>query len=178
MVKYHRRGKMPEISYKDLSNALDRSEAFIRIASKTLDIDAKGECISFDDVLVLMRYFAGHKSEQDVLWQKQNSKFQALKSRNFEYAVALDIVKRERSFLKQQVGLLTEQLTRAHERSDRLENKLHDLTESLSFLVSQRDRLVAQKRIESLASIKYHNGREVLYLECPVNLHLLGRVRH
>jgi hypothetical protein len=63
-------------------------------------------------------------------------------------------------------------------RSDRLEEKLHDLTEFFAHLVSQRDRLVAQSRMKSKASIKYHEGREVLYLEQPVNLHLLGQVRH
>ena len=100
------------------------------------------------------------------------------KSRELELAVALDIVKRERASLANQVELLSDQLERANKRSERLEEKLHDLTESFAHLVSQRDRLVAQSRMKSKVSIKYHEGREVLYLEQPVNLHLLGQVRH
>src|SRR6056297_825798 len=169
---------MQSVSLQSLSDALDRSQALVRMVAKSLDVKVQDEQVSLPDALALMRYFSVGKCEQDALWDQQSSKLDAAKSRVLELAVALDIVKRERASLANQVELLSDQLERANKRSDRLEEKLHDLTESFAHLVSQRDRLVAQSRMKSKASIKYHEGREVLYLEQPVNLHLLGQVRH
>ena len=169
---------MQSVSLQSLSDALDRSQALVRLVAKSLDVKVKDEQVSLPDALALMRYLSAAKGEQDALWDQQGSKLEMAKSRELELAVALDIVKRERASLANQVELLSDQLERANKRSDRLEEKLHDLTESFAHLVSQRDRLVAQSRMKSKASIKNHEGREVLYLEQPVNLHLLGQVRH
>ena len=169
---------MQSVSLQSLSDALDRSQALVRMVAKSLDVKVQDEKVSLPETLTLMRYFSAGKGEQDALWDQQSSKLDAAKSRELELAVALDIVKRERASLANQVELLSDQLERANKRSDRLEEKLHDLTESFAHLVSQRDRLVAQSRMKSKVSIKYHEGREVLYLEQPVNLHLLGQVRH
>ena len=166
------------VSYSELACVLGRSEALVRMVAKSLDIKVKDEQVSLSDALTLMRYFSAGKGEQDALWDQQSSKLEMAKSRELELAVALDIVKRERASLANQVELLSDQLERANKRSERLEEKLHDLTESFAHLVSQRDRLVAQSRMKSKASIKYHEGREVLYLEQPVNRHLLGQARH
>lgn len=166
------------VSIQELSDVLDRSQALVRMVAKSLGVSVKDEHVMLPDALTLMRYFAAHKAEQDALWDNQTSKLQAAKAHEFELAMALDIVKHERVSLANQVELLSDQLDRANERSDRLEAKLHELTASFAHLVSQRDRLVAQTKFISKASIKYHEGREVLYLEQPVNLHLLGQVRH
>lgn len=173
MVKSQLDGKSTPVSYEDLSNVLDRSEALIRMIAKALDIDVTGQHVPLHAALDLMRFFAGGKGEQDHLLSKQNSKLQAVKAREFEYAMALEIANRERSSLQKQVEVLTVELERAHHRGNRLEQKLHDLTASFAHLVSQRDRLVAQTKINSKTSIKQHQGRSVLYLEQPVNLHLL-----
>ena len=169
---------MQSVSLQSLSDALDRSQALVRMVAKSLDVKVKDEQVSLPDALTLMRYFSAGKGEQDALWDQQSSKLEMAKSRELELAVALDIVKRERASLANQVELLSDQLGRANERNDRLEAKLHELTASFAHLVSQRDRLVAQSKMKSKTSIKYHEGREVLYLEQPVNLHLLGQVRH
>lgn len=169
---------MQLVSLQSLSEALNRSQALVQMVAKSLDVTIKDRHVTLPDALTLMRYFAGRKSEQDVLWDNQTSKLDAAKAREFELAMALDIVKRERGSLEKQVALLTAQLDKAHERNDRLEAKLHELTASFAHLVSQRDRLVAQTKVKSKASLKYHQGREVLYLEQPVNLHLLGEDHH
>jgi len=178
MTTEHSGGLMQKVSLQTLSDALDRSQALVRVVAKSLDVKVTHEHVTLADALILMRYFAGRKSEQDVLWDNQTSKLDAAKAREFELAMALDIVKRERCSLDNHVALLTAQLNKANERNDRLEAKLHELTSSFAHLVSQRDRLVAQTKMKSKASIKYHEGREVLYLEQPVNLRLLGQVRH
>jgi chromosome segregation ATPase len=174
MTNFHVRDDDRSISFQQLSKALDRPEALVRMGAKSLDIAEGGNEVSMGEALDLMRYFAGSKSEQDQLWSKQNSRLQSAKAREFECAMALEIVKRERTSLEHQVQLLSEQLKRADQRSDRLEQKLHDLTESLAHLVSQRDRLVGQTKSVSKTSIKQYRGKDVLVLEHPVNLHLLG----
>jgi septal ring factor EnvC (AmiA/AmiB activator) len=171
-------GLMQTVSLHLLSAALDRSQALIRMVAKSLDVKITDGHVTLPDALALIRYFASQKGEQDALWEEQSSKLESAKAREFELAMALDIVKRERGSLEKQVALLTAQLDKAHERNDRLEAKLHELTASFAHLVSQRDRLVAQTKVKSKVSLKYHQGREVLYLEQPVNLHLLGRDHH
>lgn len=178
MTREQSDGMIQLVSLQSLSDALDRSQALVRMVAKSLDIKVANEHVALHDALTLMRYFAGGKSEQDALWDNQTAKLDAAKAREFELAMAMDIVKRERGSLDSQVALLTAQLDKAHERNDRLEAKLHELTESFAHLVSQRDRLMAQTKVKSKASLKYHQGREVLYLERPVNLHLLGRDHH
>lgn len=161
------------ISLGSLSGTLDRSQALIRMVAKLLDVNVSDGLVSMPDALTLMRYFSASKGEQDALWDQQNSRLEAAKSRELELVVALDIVKRERGSLANQVELLSDQLHHANQRCKRLEEKLHDLTESFAHLVSQRDRLAAHTKMKSKASIKYLKGCEVLYLEQPINLHLL-----
>lgn len=166
------------ISLQSLSDLLDRSKALIAIVSKSLGVRIMDECVTLNDALTIMRYFAANKSDQDALRADQSSKLEDSQSRELELAVALEIVKRERESLSKHVQVLSDQLDRANQRSDRLEEKLYNLTESFAHLVAQRDRLVAQTKMKSKASVKYHKGREVLYLEQPVNLHLLEHVLH
>lgn len=166
---------MQMVSLQSLSDALDRSRVLVRMVAKSLDVKVTDGHVTLPAALNLMRYFAGQRSEQDALWDNQTAKLDAAKAREFELAMALDIVKRERGSLDNHVALLTAQLDKAHERNDRLEAKLHELTESFAHFVSQRDRLVAPTKVKSKASLKHHQDREVLYLEQPVNLHILGR---
>jgi hypothetical protein len=178
MTAEHSADLMQTVSLQTLSGVLNRSQALVRIVAKSLDVKVTQEHVTLPDALTLIRYFAGRKSDQDVLWNNQTSKLEAAEARKFELAMALDIVKRERGSLEKQVSLLAAQLDKAHERNDRLEAKLHELTESFAHLVSQRDRLLNRTNVTSKASLKNYQGREVLYLERPVNLHLLGRDHH
>jgi len=153
-----------------LSDALGRSKALIRMVGKSLDVQDQGGCVELTDALTLMRYFASATGEQDALWEQLSAKLATAKSRELELAIALDIVRRERTSLSHQVEALSAQLGRADERSRRLEKQLHELTETFAYLVSQRDRLLAQTKMQSKASLRYDQGREVLYLERPVSL--------
>lgn len=171
-------GDMPTefVSLKDLAKVLNRSETLVRLVAKSLDVDMSCKGVALGDALELMRYFASCKDGQDKLLNSQYSKLKAAKAREFEHAIALEIVKRERSWLEDQVQQLYDQLQHEQQRSERLEHKLHDLTASFAHLVSQRDRLVAHTKFHSKATVRQHKGREVLYLEKPVNSHLLNWV--
>lgn len=161
------------VSLQSLSDALEQLPAIVRLVAKSLDVIVNDEQVLLPDALTLMRYFSAGIDDKDALWDQQSSKLDMTKSRKLELTVALEIIELERASLVNQVELLSNQLERAHERNDRHEAKLHELMTSFAFLVSQRDRLVEQSGMKSRVSIKYHEDREVLYLEEPVNRHLL-----
>jgi hypothetical protein len=165
-----------EISVRDLSVALKRPEALVRLTAKSVDIAVKTGCVSLDGAITLIRCFSDRPFDQNELLATQTLKLQAAKGRELELAIALEMVKQERSLLEKQANVLCEQLDRTNLRSDRLEQKLHDLTASLAHLVSQRDRLVARTQTTSKTSLQWRNGRSVLLLEEPVNRHLIDRV--
>ena len=162
------------VSVKDLSDVLDRSESLVRMVANSFEVDITAQGLALGDALELLRYFAFCKGERDKLLQRQHAKLQGAKARELEHAIALEIVKRERTWLEDQVKHLSNQLERENRRSERLEKKLHELMASFAHLISQRDRLVAQSKFQSKFTVRHHNGREVLYLEQPVNRHLVN----
>jgi hypothetical protein len=167
-----------EISVRDLSVALKRPEALVRLTAKSFDLAVKTGCVSLDGDIALIRCFSDRSFDQDELLATQTLKLQAAKGRELELAIALEMVKQERSSLEKQANVLSEQLDRTNRRSDRLEQKLHDLTASFAHLVSQRDRLVAQTQTKSKTTLQWRNGKAVLLLEEPVNRHVIDRVDH
>ena len=162
------------VSVKDLADVLDRSESLVRMVANSFDVDMSAQGVALGDALELLRYFASCKGERDKLLSRQNAKLQGSKTRELEHAIAVEILKRERRFLEDQVKHLSNQLERENRRSERLEQKLHELMASFAHLISQRDRLVAHSKFQSKFSVRQHNGREVLYLEQPVNRHLVN----
>lgn len=163
------------ITVQELASCLERPLPLIRITAKSFEIKLIDDRLSLRDAVHLIRCLANCKGDQAEAIAEQHSKLEASRGREFECAMALEIVKRERNSMEQQTRVLSQQLDRANSRSDRLEQQLHDLTASFTHLVSQRDRLVAHARAESRTSIRQHRGHEVLYLERPINLHLLGQ---
>lgn len=153
------------ISLESLSEALDRSKALIRRAAKSLDVQVQDGRVTLTDALTVMRYLSSDAGEQGA-----NSEQWTGKSRETELAVTLDIVKRERTATARQVEVLSAQLGHANERCKRLEEQLHNLMESFAYMVAQKDRPVAHSKMKSKASLKHVQGREVLYLEQPVDL--------
>lgn len=162
-----------KISIDELARALGRSTAFLRVSMAVLKISDRDSCLTLEDAVSVIRYFASMSADQDTLFSSITKKLEAAERRELEVAVALEIVKQERSSLKEQVKFTQHQLEHAQARGDRLEKQLHDLTASFAHILSQRDKLVARAKLRSRASLKQYNGREVLYLEDPVNLHLL-----
>ena len=165
-----------EISVRDLSVALKRPEGLVRLTAKSVDIGVKTGCVSLDGAIALIRCFSDRSFDQDELLATQTLKLQAAKGRELELVIALEMVKQERSSLEKQAKVLSEQLDRTNLRSDRIEQKLHDLTVSFVHLISQRDRLVAQAQTTSKTTLQWRNGRSVLLLEEPVNRHVIDRV--
>jgi hypothetical protein len=165
-----------EILVCDIATALKRPEALVRLTAASVDITVKKGCVSLEEAIVLIRYFSNRSFDQEEFLANQTLKIQAAKGRELELSVALEIVKQERASLEKQTNVLSEQLDRSNRRSDRLEQKLHDLTASFAHLVSQRDRLVAQTQTKSKTTLQWRNGKAVLLLEEPVNSHLINQM--
>jgi len=163
------------IGITELARALGRSEMFVRSSLMVLKISLKDESLELDDAVAVIRHLAQRQSDQDELLGSLLAKITTTEKRELEFAVALEMVKKERAALARLTENLKEQLGREQSRSDRLEQNLHDLTASLAHIVLQRDRLVARSKLRSRATLKHYNGRSVLYLEDPVNPHLLNR---
>jgi hypothetical protein len=162
----------------ELAHALGRSSAFLRVSMAILKISECDEALTLEDAVNVIRYFAPKSADQDTLLTGLSQKLDAAERRELELAVALEITKQERSSLKDQVNFMQYQLEHAQTRGDRLEKQLHDVTASFAHILSQRDKLVARSKLKSRTSIKQYNGREVLYLEDPVNLHMLDTAEH
>ena len=160
----------------DIASALKRPEALVRLTAASVDIKVSLGCVSLDDAIVLIRYFSDRSFDQEEFLANQTLKLQAAKGRELELSIALEIVKQERSSLEKQANVLSEQLDRSNRRSDRLEQKIHDLTASFAHLVSQRDRLAAKTQTKSKTTLQWRNGKTVLLLEEPVNSHLINQM--
>lgn len=161
------------IPLDELAHALGRSSAFLRVSMAILKISGSDEALTLEDAVNVIRYFAPKSADQDTLLTALTQKLDATERRELELAVAIEIIKQERSSLKDQVNFMQYQLEHAQARGDRLEEQLHDVTASFAHILSQRDKLVARSKLKSKTSLKQYNGREVLYLEDPVNLHML-----
>lgn len=158
----------------ELAEALGRTDMLLRSSLMVLKLPLHDETLALGDAVTVIRHLAQRQSDQDELLATLVAKTTAAEKRRLEFAVALEMVKQERAALKQLSRLLEEQLEREQTRGDRLEQNLHDLTSSFAHIVSQRDRLVARSKLRSKATLIEHNERLILYLEDPVNLHLLG----
>ncbi len=156
------------IPFGALAKALGWSEVYLQASAMALDINNKTSGFSIQDVVALIQNSAVSKSAQDAFLSDLIKSKKLAQARELELAVALEIVKNDRSSAREQIEFLNQQLARAHARGDRLEKKIHDLTASLAHIVSQRDQLVARSQLKSKATTKVQNGREVLYLEEPI----------
>ena len=164
------------IPIDELAQALGRSSSFIRVSMTVLKISMCENTLSLENAVSVIRYFASKSSDQETLLENITQKLAASEKRELELAVALELLKHERSTLKEHIKSAQRQLERSQARNDRLEDQLHELTASFAHILSQRDKLVARSKLQSKATLKKNNGNEVLYLEHPVNLHMLGAV--
>lgn len=165
------RSQQNGIEIEILAEQLGRSTALLRLAAKRLKIDASQGSLTVSDAVHLIRYFSTQKYDQSQVLEQQAAVIEEAHTKQLEYAVALEIVRRERAMLETQVQQIQERLQIADQRNDRLEGKIDDLVQSLAYLVDQRDRLVAGKNQISRARLIHSNGREVLLLENPVGFH-------
>lgn len=156
-----------------LAEALECTERFLRTVVVVLKIPMRNETLALKDAVLTIRYLATRATDQEDLLSTLIAKTTSSAKRELEFAVALEMVKQDRAALRRECLLLNEHLKREQMRGDRLEDNLHNLTISFAHIVSQRDRLVARSKLRSKTTLIEKNGRPVLYLEDPINLHLI-----
>jgi chromosome segregation ATPase len=85
-----------------------------------------------------------------------------------ELSVALEIVRSERDYLRAEVSALRDQLTKADERSERAEARLHEVTMTMAEL--SREAILSPSR--SNATEVLMDGKSILRLNNPVSTRL------
>lgn len=85
-----------------------------------------------------------------------------------ELSVALEIVRNERDYLRAEVSALRDQLTKADERSERSEARLHEVTMTMAEL--SREAILSPSR--SNATEVLMDGKSILRLNNPVSARL------
>lgn len=85
-----------------------------------------------------------------------------------ELSVALEIVRSERDYLRAEVSALRDQLTKADERSERSEARLHEVTMTMAEL--SREAILSPSR--SNATEVLMDGKSILRLNNPVSARL------
>ena len=159
---------MSMISLSDFAAAVDRPESLIRMLAKSWDIPLGETTLSLQSAIRLVRLFeTRHSSGMDEAEHCRKALDRA-KERELELHIAIDILKRERASLEARLEENRAYLDRAEARADRLEGKLHEMSQSLAYLVDQRDRIFARGMMRSQVHEQIQDGRSVLVLSHPV----------
>ncbi|WP_223426854.1 hypothetical protein [Tateyamaria pelophila] len=156
------------ISLSEFSQAVDRPESLIRMLAKSWDIPVDGESLSIMSVVRLIRVCESQRGGGMEEAELCRNALAHAKERELELHIAIEILQRERSSLKERLEESRDFYNRAETRADRLEAKLHEMSQSLAHLVDQRDRILANSIMRSRVSEKIKNGRLVLVLSDPV----------
>ncbi|WP_420567719.1 hypothetical protein [Thalassovita sp.] len=157
-----------KIPLNEFAAAVDRPESLIRMLAKAWEIPLDGGTVPLPSAVRLVRLFESrHNTGMDEAEQCRKSLDRA-KDRELELHIAIDILKRERASLEARLEENRRHLDRAEARADRLEGKLHEMSQSLAYLVDQRDRIVARGVMRSQVHEQFQDGRPVLVLSRPV----------
>ena len=156
------------IPINEFAAAVDRPESLIRMLAKSWDIPLDEAAVPLQSAIRLVRLFESrHSSGMDEAEHCRKALDRA-KERELELHIAIDILKRERSSLEARLEENRAYLNRAEARADRLESKLHEMSQSLAYLVDQRDRIFARGVMRSQVHEQIQDGRAVLVLSHPV----------
>ena len=157
------------IPLSDFAQAVDRPESLIRMMAKSWDIPLENENLSLASAVRLIRIFETRHNRGMEEAERCRQALSDAKNRELELHVALEIVKRERASLEARLEENRSNLNRTEARADRLEGKLHEMSQSLAYLVDQRDRIVARQVTRSRVHEQIQDGRPVLVLSNPIN---------
>lgn len=156
------------ISLSDFASEVDRPESLIRMLAKSWDIPLGETTVPLQSAIRLVRLFESrHSSSMDEAEHCRKALDRA-KERELELHIAIDILKRERTSLEERLRENRVYLGRAEARADRLEGKLHEMSQSLAYLVDQRDRIFARDVMRSQVHEQIQDGRSILVLSHPV----------
>lgn len=156
------------IPLNEFAAAVDRPESLIRMLAKAWEIPLDEGTVPLHSAVRLVRLFESHQNTRMDEAEQCRESLDRAKDRELELHIAIDILKRERASLEARLEDNLRYLDRAEARADRLEGKLHEMSQSLAYLVDQRDRIVARGVMRSQVHEQIQDGRPVLVLSRPV----------
>ena len=155
------------IDLRLISTVTDRKVSFITFLAKNLSIDIVMGAVSIEDGLKLTKALASNSSNDERLEELRKDNEQ-LEHDKQAHELAVEFLKAERKALHEKVDLLTKHLDRAEQRTDRFEQSLLRMTESISHLANNRDILMGKMIGQSSWRIQNLGAKEVLVLSEPI----------
>lgn len=150
-----------------IAKVTDRKVSFITFLAKNLSIDINMEAVSIEDGLKLTKALATNNSNDERLKELKSENEQLVHDKQV-HELAVEFLKAERKALQEKVDLLAKHLERAEQRTDRFEQSLLRMTESVSHLANNRDILMSKMINQSSWYIKKLGSKDVLVLSEPI----------
>ena len=157
------------IDLRLISKVTDRKVSYITFLAKNLSIDITMGVVSIEDGLKLTKTLtlnASHDEKLDEL-RREN---ELLEHDKQAYELAVEFLKTERKALQEKVEMLTKHLDRAEQRTDRFENSLLKMVESVSHLANNRDVLMGKMIGQSSWKLTTMGAKEILVLSDPIRI--------
>ena len=150
-----------------IAKVTGRKVSFITFLAKNLSIDIVMGAVSIEDGLKLTKALASNNSNDERLEELQSENEQLTHDKQ-AHELAVEFLKAERKALKEKVEILTNHLEKAEQRTDRFEQSLLRMTESVSHLANNRDILMGKMIGQSSWQIQNLGAKEVLVLSKPI----------
>ena len=157
------------IDLRLISKVTDRKVSFITFLAKNLSIDIVMGAVSIEDGLKLTKALASNSSNDENLDELRRENEQ-LEHDKQAYELAVEFLKTERKALQEKVEMLTKHLDRAEQQTDRFENSLLKMVESVSHLANNRDVLMCKMIGQSSWKITTMGAKEILVLSDPIRI--------
>ena len=150
-----------------IAKVTDRKVSFITFLAKNLSIDINMESVSIEDGLKLTKALATNNSNDERLKELKSENEQLVHDKQV-HELAVEFLKAERKALQEKVDLLEKHLERAEQRTDRFEQSLLKMTESVSHLANNRDILMGKMINQSRWKMQTIGSKDILVLYDPV----------
>jgi len=152
-----------------IAKVTDRKISFITFLAKNLSIDIVMGAVSIEDGLKLTKALASNSSNDEKLDELRRENEQ-LEHDKQAYELAVEFLKTERKALQEKVEMLTKHLDRAEQQTDRFENSLLKMVESVSHLANNRDVLMGKMIGQSSWKLTTMGAKEILVLSDPIRI--------
>ena len=156
-----------QVPLQKISEITNRKLSFIRFLARNVDIEITNEHVSIDCALQLTKMLCIKAADTDEVHELREENKQLVQDKQ-AHELAVEFLKSERKALKEKVQILERQLEKSEGRTDRFEESLLKMAESVSHLANNRDVLMGQMIRQSNWHIKQVGEKEVLVLSKPI----------
>jgi septal ring factor EnvC (AmiA/AmiB activator) len=156
-----------QVPLQKISEITNRKLSFVRFLARNVDIEITNEHVSIDCALQLTKMLCIKAADTDEVHELREENKQLVQDKQ-AHKLAVEFLKSERKALKEKVQILERQLEQSEGRTDRFEESLLKMAESVSHLANNRDVLMGQMIRQSNWHIKQVGEKEVLVLSKPI----------